>query len=74
MAWRGSQNSVRLSLTHHAGFSSNYASRTESHDHMGPVGEDPRWEVFGPFHDYLREAFPLVYVFLRVRIKSLIRL
>ena len=33
---------------------------------MGPVGEDPRWQVFGPFHDYLLEAFPLVYVFLRV--------
>ena len=35
---------------------------------MGPVGEDPRWEVFGPLHNYLQEAFPLVYVFLHVRI------
>jgi Gly-Xaa carboxypeptidase len=29
---------------------------------MGPVGEDPRWEVFAPFHEYLEKAFPLVYV------------
>jgi hypothetical protein len=36
--------------------------RTESYDGMGPVGEDPRWEVFGPFHDYLLGAFPLLYV------------
>ena len=41
---------------------SNYAFRTESHDNMGPVGVDPRWEVFGPFHDYLLKTFPLAYV------------
>lgn len=29
---------------------------------MAPVGEDPRWEAFGPFHDYLLKAFPQVYV------------
>ncbi|KAG6821197.1 hypothetical protein H0H93_004017 [Arthromyces matolae] len=34
---------------------------TESYDDMGPVGEDPRWNAFGPFHDYLLEAFPLVH-------------
>ena len=34
--------------------------RTESYDKMPPVGEDPRWEAFGPFHDYLLKAFPLV--------------
>ncbi|RPD64399.1 carboxypeptidase S [Lentinus tigrinus ALCF2SS1-7] len=34
---------------------------TQSFDKMGPVGEDPRWEVFGPFHDYLLKAFPLVH-------------
>ena len=38
---------------------------------MDPVGVDPRWDAFGPFHDYLLEAFPLVYVFLRVRGKLL---
>ena len=29
---------------------------------MGPVGDDERWDVFGPFHDYLARAFPLTYV------------
>ena len=29
---------------------------------MGPVGDDERWDVFGPFHDYLTRAFPLTYV------------
>ena len=40
----------------------NCTPRTESYDDMDPVGVDPRWEVFGPFHDYLLHAFPLVYV------------
>ncbi|KAF9646522.1 carboxypeptidase S, partial [Thelephora ganbajun] len=35
--------------------------RTESYDHMEPVGVDPRWDAFGPFHDYLLQAFPLVH-------------
>lgn len=35
--------------------------RTESYDHMDPVGVDPRWNVFEPFHDYLLQAFPLVH-------------
>ncbi|KDQ61781.1 hypothetical protein JAAARDRAFT_31262 [Jaapia argillacea MUCL 33604] len=34
---------------------------TESYDEMDPVGVDPRWEVFGPFHDYLLEAYPLIH-------------
>ncbi|KAI0034441.1 hypothetical protein K488DRAFT_77198 [Vararia minispora EC-137] len=34
---------------------------TESFDTMGAVGEDERWEVFGPFHEYLLQAFPLVH-------------
>ncbi|KAJ7224388.1 hypothetical protein GGX14DRAFT_650082 [Mycena pura] len=34
---------------------------TEVYDAMPPVGQDPRWEVFAPFHDYLRSAFPLVH-------------
>ena len=41
---------------------------------MDPVGVDPRWNVFGPFHDYLLQAFPLVYVPLRVHVQSLISL
>jgi hypothetical protein len=32
---------------------------TESYDDMGPVGTDGRWEVFGSFHDYLLQSFPL---------------
>ena len=31
---------------------------------MGPVGEDERWEAFGPFHNYLRQAFPLTCVII----------
>jgi Gly-Xaa carboxypeptidase len=31
---------------------------------MGPVGEDERWEAFGPFHDYLVQSFPLTCVIL----------
>ena len=26
---------------------------------MGPIGEDKRWEAFGPFQDYLVRSFPL---------------
>jgi hypothetical protein len=33
---------------------------TESYDKMKDVGEDPRWDAFQPFHDYLLNAFPLV--------------
>ncbi|EKM81841.1 hypothetical protein AGABI1DRAFT_112074 [Agaricus bisporus var. burnettii JB137-S8] len=33
---------------------------------MGPVGEDPRWEEFTRFHEYLEKAFPLVYSNLQV--------
>ena len=29
---------------------------------IGPVGGDPRWEAFRPFHEYLSRTFPLVYV------------
>ena len=43
--------------------------RTETYDGMDPVGVDPRWEAFAPFHDYILSAFPLVYV-LSYRITS----
>ena len=66
VAWRSSQTSVCVSLIHDAGLNSIYMFRTESHDHMGPVGEDPRWIVFGPFHDCLQGTSPPVYVFLPV--------
>jgi hypothetical protein len=34
---------------------------TESFDDMGPVGEDPRWEVFQEFHNYLAKMYPNMY-------------
>ena len=49
----------------------NHGHRTESYDYMEPVGIDPCWDVFGEFHNYLLWAFPLVYVFSHIRIKSL---
>lgn len=33
---------------------------TESFDDMGPVGEDPRWDIFADLHANLKESFPLV--------------
>ncbi|KAF8845156.1 carboxypeptidase S [Paxillus ammoniavirescens] len=39
---------------------------TESRDDSGPIGEDPVWEPFAEFHDYLEETFPLVYETLKV--------
>ncbi|TRM68974.1 carboxypeptidase S [Schizophyllum amplum] len=39
---------------------------TEVYDDMDPVGVDPQWEVFGPFHDYLAEAYPLVHSNLKL--------
>jgi len=34
---------------------------TESFDDMGPVGEDPRWEILFEFAEYLKKTFPLVH-------------
>ncbi|EIM86689.1 carboxypeptidase S [Stereum hirsutum FP-91666 SS1] len=34
---------------------------TESYDKMEPVGVDPRWEAFGPFHEYLSTTYPLIH-------------
>ncbi|KAA8900765.1 hypothetical protein TRICI_006144 [Trichomonascus ciferrii] len=34
---------------------------TEVYDDMGPVDEDPRWNIFSNFREYLKGAFPLVY-------------
>ncbi|KAJ3824466.1 hypothetical protein F5880DRAFT_1480165 [Lentinula raphanica] len=34
---------------------------TESYDDLGSIDEDPRWETFAQFHDYLFEAFPLIH-------------
>ena len=56
-------SSVRVLPVFGVESNSNRTLRTESYDSTGPVGVDPRWEVFGPFHDYLLYAFgPRVYV------------
>ncbi|OXH37725.1 Gly-Xaa carboxypeptidase [Cryptococcus neoformans] len=34
---------------------------TEVFDEMGPVDEDPRWEIFVEFHAFLEKTFPLIY-------------
>ncbi|VDB87986.1 unnamed protein product [Peniophora sp. CBMAI 1063] len=39
---------------------------TVVNDQQGPVGEDARWEVFGPFHEYLLKAFPLIHSTLKL--------
>ncbi|KAH8093793.1 hypothetical protein BXZ70DRAFT_1010387 [Cristinia sonorae] len=39
---------------------------TESYDGMGKVGEDPRYEIFGDLHTFLRDTFPLVFQKLNV--------
>jgi hypothetical protein len=33
---------------------------TENFDDMGPVGIDPRWDIFQDFHDYLEHTYPLM--------------
>ncbi|GAB1318537.1 Carboxypeptidase S [Madurella fahalii] len=35
--------------------------KTESFDDLGPVGEDPRWDVFYDFYQYLEMTFPLIH-------------
>ena len=35
--------------------------KTESFDDLGAVGEDPRWDVFYAFHEYLETTFPLIH-------------
>ncbi|KAJ7583280.1 hypothetical protein C8J56DRAFT_953540 [Mycena floridula] len=37
-----------------------------SYDSMDPVGVDPRWEAFVPFHEYLLNAFPKVHETLKL--------
>jgi Gly-Xaa carboxypeptidase len=35
--------------------------KTESFDDLGAIGEDPRWDVFYGFHDFLEKTFPLIH-------------
>ena len=34
---------------------------SESFDDLGPIGEDPRWEIMYKFADYLKKVFPRVH-------------
>lgn len=40
--------------------------RTESYDDLGEVGEDPRWDAFYGFHEYLEATFPRIHDKLKV--------
>ncbi|KAK4097661.1 carboxypeptidase S [Parathielavia hyrcaniae] len=40
--------------------------KTESFDDLGPIGEDPRWDVFYDFHRFLEQTFPLIHSKLQV--------
>ncbi|KAF8761518.1 carboxypeptidase s [Rhizoctonia solani] len=45
--------------------------QTESYDKMGPVGTDPRWDVFYKFSEHLEKTFPKVHATLsRTRINT----
>lgn len=35
--------------------------KSESFDDLGPIGQDPRWDVFYDFHAYLEKTFPLIH-------------
>ncbi|KZV66012.1 carboxypeptidase S [Peniophora sp. CONT] len=39
---------------------------TVVNDQQRPVGEDGRWEVFGPFHEYLLKVYPVVHSTLKL--------
>ncbi|AEO58252.1 hypothetical protein MYCTH_2305453 [Thermothelomyces thermophilus ATCC 42464] len=40
--------------------------KTESFDDLGAIGEDPRWDVFYNFHDFLKKTFPRIHEQLQV--------
>ncbi|EAQ88483.1 hypothetical protein CHGG_05102 [Chaetomium globosum CBS 148.51] len=40
--------------------------KTESFDDLGVIGEDPRWDVFYTFHEFLEKTFPLIHKHLLV--------
>lgn len=39
---------------------------TESYDDLGKIGDDKRWDVFYPLHDYLKATFPAIHEKLKV--------
>lgn len=39
-----------------------------SYDDLGIIGEDPRWDIFYDFADYLKQQFPLIHQHLHLEI------
>lgn len=39
---------------------------TQSFDDMGSIGEDPRWDIFYSFSDYLSKTYPLTHATLQL--------
>jgi Gly-Xaa carboxypeptidase len=39
---------------------------TQSYDDMGKIGEDPRWDIFYSFADYLGKTYPLAHATLQL--------
>ncbi|THH14625.1 hypothetical protein EW146_g5732 [Bondarzewia mesenterica] len=51
---------------YNAGLDDQLEKLTESYDDLRPVGQDPRWNVFGDLHSFLQSSFPLIYEKLTV--------
>jgi Gly-Xaa carboxypeptidase len=39
---------------------------TQSYDDMGDIGQDPRWDIFYSFADYLSKTYPLAHATLQL--------
>ena len=39
-----------------------------SYDDLGPIAEDPRWNIFYDFADYLKQQFPLIHQHLDLEV------
>jgi Gly-Xaa carboxypeptidase len=39
-----------------------------SYDDLGPIGEDPRWDIFYDFAEYLKQHFPLIHQHLDLEV------
>ena len=53
-----SEQFKNLSIAHLSGA---VKVRSESFDNLGPVGKDPRWDVFYNFAAYLKTTYPLTH-------------
>jgi len=39
-----------------------------SYDDLGPIGEEPRWDIFYDFAEYLKQQFPLIHQHLDLEV------